>query len=68
MSTTTELRQMSISELQAEVTALLREQFNLRMQQGQGQEIRPHLIVKARKQVARIKTIITEKMKEGSGS
>lgn len=61
-----ELRNMSLDELQSEQNALLKEQFNLRMQSGQGQEIRPHLVSRARRMIARIKTIIAEKAKEGS--
>ncbi len=61
-----ELRNMSIDELRNEQNSLLKEQFNLRMQGGQGQEVRPHLFHRGRRMIARIKTIITEKTKEGS--
>ena len=36
-----ELREKSIGELENELLALLREQFNLRMQRGSGQLPRP---------------------------
>lgn len=61
----TELRQKSVSELGEELTALYREQFNLRMQQGSGQAARPDQFSKVRKNIARIKTVLTEKKKVG---
>jgi large subunit ribosomal protein L29 len=61
---TSELRSKSADELQNELIALLREQFNLRVQKGIGQIPQAHLFRKVRKQVARIKTILREK--EGS--
>ncbi len=39
-----ELRKMSIVDLEKERDALLREQFNMRMQGGTGQSVRSHLI------------------------
>ena len=56
-----ELREKSVEELNTELLGLLREQFNLRMQKATGQESKSHLIREARKNVARIKTILTEK-------
>lgn len=56
-----ELRSKSISELKQEIEQLLKEQFNLRMQKGGGEAIRPNLFSKARRKIARIKTIIHEK-------
>jgi large subunit ribosomal protein L29 len=62
---TSELRKMSIEELQKELLALAKEQFNLRIQKGVGQQSpQTHLFRNARRQVARIKTILREK--EGS--
>jgi large subunit ribosomal protein L29 len=58
---TTELRNKSSDELQSELLALLQEQFNLRMQRGIGQTPSPHLFGKARKQIARVKTILSER-------
>lgn len=55
-----DLKDKSVAELQEELIALRKEQFNLRMQQGSGQAIKPHLIAKVRKNIARVKTIITE--------
>lgn len=61
---TTELRKKSTEALKSELLALLREQFNLRMQRGVGQTPSPHLFGKVRKQIARVKTLLSEK--EGS--
>lgn len=56
-----ELRQKSAQELKDELMSLLRSQFNLRMQQASGQLPKGHLIREARRDVARIKTILNEK-------
>ncbi|NOY61836.1 MAG: 50S ribosomal protein L29 [Gammaproteobacteria bacterium] len=56
-----ELREKSVSDLNGELMALLREQFNLRMQNGSGQLSTPHKLKEARRNIARIKTIIGEK-------
>ncbi|MCD6044839.1 MAG: hypothetical protein K0R48_2 [Gammaproteobacteria bacterium] len=55
-----ELRALSTEGLQAELLELRKEQFNLRIQQKSGQMVKPHLFDKVRKQIARIKTILTE--------
>lgn len=62
---TSELREKSVEELQSEMTALLKEQFNLRMQRGSGQDVKPHLFKSARRGIARIKTLINEKAAAG---
>lgn len=56
-----ELRAMSQSELGEELAALLREAFNLRMQKGSDQLAKPHLYRQARRNIARVKTILHEK-------
>jgi large subunit ribosomal protein L29 len=56
-----ELRNKSADELQSELIALLQEQFNLRMQRGIGQTPSPHLFGKVKKQIARVKTILSER-------
>ncbi len=55
-----ELRQKNTEELRQELRALLREQFNLRMQQAVSQAGRPHLIKQVRRNIARVKTILGE--------
>lgn len=56
-----ELRTKDIKELETELTALYKEQFNLRMQRGSGQQPKPHLFNNVRKDIARIKTVLHEK-------
>ena len=57
---TTELRGKKPDELQEELTKLLREQFNLRMQKGSGQLAKPSEVKRVRREIARVKTILTE--------
>ncbi len=56
-----ELKDKSIEELNAELLELLREQFNYRMQASTGQLAQTHLLRTVRRNIARVKTIITEK-------
>jgi large subunit ribosomal protein L29 len=56
-----ELKAKSVEELNAELLGLLREQFNLRMQAATGQLAQSHLLRKVRRDIARVKTILTEK-------
>ncbi len=60
-----ELREKSLDELRETLHELLKEQFNLRMQQGTGQLGRPHLIRQVRRDIARVKTVMNEKRKAG---
>jgi large subunit ribosomal protein L29 len=57
-----DLRTKSSVELRAELEALLKEQFSLRMQNATQQLQRNHLLRDVRKNIARIKTLLTEKM------
>ena len=59
----TDLRAKEMAELEQELLTLRREQFNLRMQQGGGQAPRPDQFAKVRKDIARIKTVMTEKQR-----
>jgi len=56
-----ELREKSVEELNTELLSTLEEQFKLRMQSASGQETQSHLFKQARRNVARIKTILNEK-------
>ncbi|MEM7290469.1 MAG: 50S ribosomal protein L29 [Pseudomonadota bacterium] len=58
-----ELREKSIDELQSQLQDLYKDQFNYRMQNTTGQLGQVHLIGEVKKDIARIKTIITEKQK-----
>ena len=56
-----ELKIKSVDELNNELTSLLREGFNLRMQKATGQLTQSHQIKENRRNVARIKTILRQK-------
>ena len=61
-----ELKKMTIDELKKEQIDLQREHFNLRLQLSTGQMARSHLIKEARRNVARVKTILLQKELMGS--
>ncbi len=63
-----ELRGKSPDELNEELLALLREQFNLRMQYSTGQLAQTHQFGQLKKDIARVKTVLTAKNKEASTS
>lgn len=63
-----DLRAKDVGELEQELVSLRKEQFNLRMAMGSGQMVRPHLFNEARKNIARVKTILTEKKRAGDAS
>ena len=54
-----ELKGKSVDELVKIELDLLKELFNLRMQNGSGQVSKSHLLRDAKKNVARVKTAIT---------
>ncbi|MEW9797285.1 50S ribosomal protein L29 [Alteromonas sp. CYL-A6] len=56
-----ELKEKSVEELNAELMNLLREQFNLRMQHTTGQLEKTDQLKKVRRNIARVKTILTQK-------
>ena len=60
-----EIRGKSDKELRDQVEALRKEQFNLRMQHAAGQMPRGHLINNVRKDIAKIKTVLNERVKAG---
>jgi large subunit ribosomal protein L29 len=62
-----DLRAKKDSELREELSSLLREQFNLRMQRGTGQLATPHDLRRVRKDIARVRTVLNEK-KQGEAS
>ena len=63
-----ELKTKSTKELQEELLNLRKEQFNLRMQKATGQLARPDQVLKVRRNIARLKTVLNEKMKAGDAS
>lgn len=56
-----DLRNKSARELGDELLKLRKEQFGLRMQKASGQLGQTHLLVAARRDIARIKTVLAEK-------
>lgn len=54
----TDLREKSADELNDELLALRREQFNLRMQRATGQLAQTHQFGRIRRDIARIKTVL----------
>lgn len=56
-----ELREKSVEEMNQELQSLLKEQFNLRMQNATGQLASPTELRRVRRDIARIKTVLNEK-------
>ena len=56
-----ELRARSDDDLRKELLDLNREAFNLRMQKGIGQLSRPSQVNAVRRDIARVKTILSER-------
>jgi large subunit ribosomal protein L29 len=56
----TDLRAKSVDELNDELVALRREQFNLRMQHATGELTHNHEHGRVRKDIARVKTVLNE--------
>lgn len=61
MKEISELRAMSVDELQNELLILRKTQFNHRLKKASGSLDKPHLVKQVRRTVARVKTIMTEK-------
>ncbi|WMY95858.1 MAG: 50S ribosomal protein L29 [Arsenophonus sp.] len=57
-----ELRKKSIKDLRIELLHSIREKFNLTMQLKSGQLKQFHLLKQIRRHIARIKTLLTEKV------
>ena len=58
-----ELRARTDAELRNELLEMRREEFNLRMQKGIGQLSRPSQVRLLRRDIARLKTVWTERTK-----
>ncbi|WP_108888942.1 50S ribosomal protein L29 [Shimia sp. Alg240-R146] len=61
-----ELREKTPDQLREELANLKKESFNLRFQQATGQMENPALIRAARRNAARVKTILNEKAKSAA--
>ncbi len=55
-----ELRALGSDELRDELLRLRKEHFNLRMQRASGQLGQTHLLEEARRDIARVKTVMRE--------
>lgn len=60
-----EIREMSVGEIREKISGLEEEMFNLRFQARMGQLANPLRMRLVRKDIARAKTILTEKMRQG---
>ena len=60
-----ELRKKNVADLRKELSELFKQQFNLRMQRGMQQAPKPHMFGLVRRQIARVKTVMYEKIREG---
>ncbi|KZY84167.1 50S ribosomal protein L29, partial [Oleiphilus sp. HI0069] len=54
-----ELTSKSVDELNQDLLGLLKEQFNLRLRKSTGQLNQSHLLRQNRRDIARIKTVLT---------
>ena len=56
-----ELKEKSVEQLESDLLALLKKQFEVRMQNATGQLTHTHLLKQARKDIARVKTVLNQK-------
>jgi large subunit ribosomal protein L29 len=56
-----ELRQKNADELKNELIGVVKKQFSMRVQKATGQPFKSHEVKRARRNIARIKTVLTEK-------
>lgn len=56
-----EMRNKSVDDLTKELLERRREHFNLRMQRGSGQLVKPHQMGETRRDIARLKMVLGEK-------
>ena len=61
MKNMNELRKLTLDELQTELLSLRKEQFTLRMKKASGVLDKTHFVKVARRAIAKVKTIVTEK-------
>ena len=60
-----ELRKQSAQDLNEQLLELRREQFNLRMKKGAGNQAQTHHFKRVRREIAQIKTLLTAKPAAG---
>ena len=59
-----ELREQSVEDLNKDLLTLREEQFKLRMQNATGQLGQSHLLKQNKRDIARVKTVLTDKAGE----
>ena len=62
------MKTKSTVELREELARLLQEQFSLRMQKGMGQMTNVNELRRVRRDIARVKTVMTQKSVEGNAA
>ena len=62
-----ELKRLSVNDLKGELAEQYRTYFNLRFREAAGEDIGSAEMKKARRQIAQMKTVITQKEKEQAG-
>ena len=62
------MKSMTSAELSEELKKLLQEQFSLRMQKGMGQMTNVNELRRVRRDIARVKTVMTQKSVEGNAA
>jgi len=63
-----DMKSKTVAELRDELNGLLQQQFSLRMQKGMGQMTNIHELRQVRRDIARVKTVMTEKTNEGDAA
>jgi large subunit ribosomal protein L29 len=63
-----EMKSKTVVELRDALKGLLQEQFNLRMQKGMGQMNDVFELRRVRRDIARVKTVMTVKSTEGNAA
>jgi len=63
-----ELRSDDLETLKKNLHGLLKDQFNLRMQNATGQLGQNHMLMQVRRDIARVKTVINQKTQKGAES
>ena len=62
-----ELNEKTVEELNTELVNQLKEQFKLRMSKSTGQLNQTHLLKQTRRDIARIKTVLSQKTSKETG-
>lgn len=63
MNRLAEFKEMTVEQLNSELLSLRKEQFNLRLKKSNGTLDKIHLISQVRKEIARVKTLLTQALR-----